>query len=97
MPVSRYQEAGNVTTEDYDAVNRRVDMENHPPDGLLAHAVAPMEGAGMRFWEVWESEDHMYRFKEERLVPAMREEFGELPGGEAPHSQIAEVPYFFAP
>ena len=50
MPIGRYQEAGNVTTRDYDAVNRRLDMENLPPDGLLAHAVAPMEGGGMRFW-----------------------------------------------
>lgn len=78
------------------AVNRRLDMENDPPDGLLSHAVAPTEGGGMRLWEVWESADHMNRFEEERLLPAMRQEFGEVPG-EAPQSQIAELHFSFAP
>lgn len=96
MPISRYQEAREVKTHDYDAVNRRLDMENNPPAGLLAHAVAPIEGGGMRFWEVWESEEHMNRFEQERLLPAMREAFGEVPGG-PPDSQIEELHYFFAP
>ncbi|HEV2773836.1 MAG TPA: hypothetical protein VGV57_13595, partial [Thermoleophilaceae bacterium] len=88
--------AREVTTEDYDAVNRRLDMENNPPDGLLSHAAAPIEGGGMRVWEVWESEDHMNRFEDERLISAMREAFGDV-RGEAPQSQIAELHFFFAP
>jgi hypothetical protein len=96
MPISRYQEAREVTLESYDAVNRRLDLEGDPPDGLLSHAVAPMEGGGLRFWEVWESEEHMRRFEEERLLPAMRAEFGEVPSG-PPDAQIAELHFFFAP
>ena len=96
MPISRYQEARQVTTESYDAVNEKLNMPEDPPDGLLSHAVAPMEGGGMRFWEVWESEEHMRRFEEERLMPALREVFGDNPG-EPPHSQTAELHFFWAP
>lgn len=96
MPISRYQESREATIESYDAVNRRLNMENNPAEGLLSLAVAPMEGGGLRFWEVWESEGHMNRFEEERLLPAMREEFGEVPG-EAPQSQIAELHYYLGP
>jgi hypothetical protein len=96
MPLSRYQEARQATLESYDAVNRRMGIEENPPDGLLSHAVAPMEGGGVRFWEVWESGDHMQKFEQERLIPAMREEFGDLPD-ESPDSQTAELHFFFAP
>ncbi len=96
MPISRYQEARQATLEAYDALNQRMGVPENPPDGLLSHAVAPMEGGGLRFWEVWESKDHMNRFEEERLIPAMREEFGEVPE-EPSQSQIAELHFFFAP
>ena len=95
MPIARYQEARQPSLEDYDAVNRRLDFDNNPPQGLLSHAVAPMEGGGLRFWEVWESEEAMNRFEEEHLLPAMREEFGDVPG-EAPESQVADLHFFWA-
>ena len=96
MPISRYQEARQVTTESYDAVNEKLNMPDDPPDGLLSHAVAPMEGGGMRFWEVWESEEHMWRFEDERLMPAIREVVGDDPDEPGPHSQIAELHFFWA-
>jgi hypothetical protein len=95
MPIARYQEVSQLTTEDYDAVNEKIDMPNDPPDGLLSHAVAPMEGGGLRFWEVWESEDQMRRFGQERLMPALREYLGEMPG-EPPLEQVAGLHYFWA-
>jgi hypothetical protein len=96
MAIARYQEARNVSPEDYDAMNEKLNMPSEPPEGLLSHAVAPIEGGGMRFWEVWESEDQMRRFEEERLVPALREHFGENMG-EPPQEQIAELHFFWAP
>jgi hypothetical protein len=96
MLISRYQEAREATLESYDAVNRRMGIEDNPPDGLLSHAVAPMEGGGVRFWEVWESEDDMHRFEEQRLIPAMREKFGDEMSGEEPQAQLAELHYFYA-
>jgi quinol monooxygenase YgiN len=95
MAIARYQEARQVTAEDYDAVNEKMNMPEDAPEGLLSHAVAQMEGGGMRFWEVWESEDHMRRFEQERLIPALHEVFGDL--GEPPQEQVAELHFFWAP
>ena len=96
MPIARYQEVRGVSPETYDAVNEKLDMPNSPPEGLLSHAVAPMEGGGMRFWEVWESEDDMHRFERERLMPAMQEALDEMPE-EPPQAQLAELHFFWAP
>jgi hypothetical protein len=64
------------------------------PDGLLYHAVAPMEGGGMRFWEVWESEDQMRRFDAGALMPVLREMFDDL--GEPPREEIAELHFVWS-
>jgi hypothetical protein len=41
-----------------------------PADGLIMHAAGPSE-AGTRVIDVWESRQHMTRFFNERIVPAL--------------------------
>lgn len=56
------------------------------PDGLLMHSAGPSED-GWYVYDVWESEAHLQRFVQERLMPAMQE-LG-APIGEPP--QVYEI------
>jgi hypothetical protein len=55
----------------YDRVNPKV-MPDGLPDGCQAHIAGPVEG-GWRVITVWESEERFQQFREETLIPAMRE------------------------
>jgi hypothetical protein len=55
----------------YDQVNPKV-MPDGLPDGCQAHIAGPVEG-GWRVITVWESEERFEQFREETLIPAMRE------------------------
>jgi hypothetical protein len=51
-----------------------------PYDGLVAHVSGPVEG-GWRIIDVWQSEEHLLRFRNEVLFPAFEKVFGGLPDG----------------
>jgi hypothetical protein len=55
----------------YDRVNPKV-MPDGLPDGCQAHIAGPVEG-GWRVITVWESEERFQQFRDETLIPAMRE------------------------
>jgi hypothetical protein len=55
----------------YDQINPKV-MPDGLPDGCQAHIAGPVEG-GWRVITVWESEERFQQFREETLLPAMRE------------------------
>ncbi len=95
MPISMLQEMPNNTLENYDAVTSKAGIESDPPEGLIFHAAAEMEGGGVRIFNVWESRDALERFQEERLLPAIREHLGELPP--RPEQKITEVHHLVAP
>jgi hypothetical protein len=42
------------------------------PDGLIMHSAGPTED-GWYVYDVWESEEHLQRFVQERLMPALQE------------------------
>ena len=46
---------------------------------MVFHAAYPREDGGFRVFEVWDSREDFDRFEEERLMPAVREVFGEDP------------------
>ncbi len=52
-----------------------------PPDGLIVHLAIERAEGGLRYLDVWESEEHCERFIEERLHPVvhglLREIFGD--------------------
>jgi hypothetical protein len=61
------------TTDQYDAVNAKLDMENNPAPGMIVHTASDIGGGKMRVYDVWESADAFEKFAEERLGPAIAE------------------------
>jgi hypothetical protein len=55
----------------YDKVNPKV-MPNGLPDGCHVHIAGPVDG-GWRVITVWESDERFQQFRDETLIPAMRE------------------------
>jgi hypothetical protein len=47
-----------------------------PMDGLLLHLVVRRPEGGLRYVDVWESEDHSARALDERIHPAVDAAFG---------------------
>ena len=68
-----------ATTEQYDEVERRLDLENNPPDGLIIHTAAAVGEGMMRVVDVWESAEHFNAFNEERLMALASEVMGDPP------------------
>ncbi|MFL5870605.1 MAG: hypothetical protein ACJ75R_05955 [Solirubrobacterales bacterium] len=60
----------------YDQVNPKVMPEGKLPDGCEAHIAGPYEN-GFRVITVWESEERFQQFRDETLLPALREAGGE--------------------
>jgi hypothetical protein len=60
----------------YDQVTPRVMPGNSLPDGCQLHIAGPYE-KGWRVITVWDSEDEFQRFRDETLVPAIRESGGQ--------------------
>jgi hypothetical protein len=57
------------STTNYDAINGELNVDANPPDGGLFHT-AGFTGTGLfRIFDVWESEAHWTRFRDERLMP----------------------------
>ncbi len=64
--------------EQYDAVTERVMSAGQLPDGCELHIAGPVEG-GWRVITVWDADDPFHRFREEKLLPAIREVSGQEP------------------
>jgi hypothetical protein len=56
----------------YDKVNPKIMPGEKLPDGCQAHIAGPIDG-GWRVITVWESEDRFQQFRDEALIPALRE------------------------
>jgi hypothetical protein len=65
----------------YEAVTGKVMPSGELPDGCELHIAGPVE-EGWRVITVWESREAFDRFREEKLLPAIREVAGE--GGPPP-------------
>jgi hypothetical protein len=63
-------EGGNQ--ELYEAVSGKAMPGGELPEGSTIHIAGPMDG-GWRVITVWESEDQFNRFRDETLIPALRE------------------------
>ena len=89
MAVLIIHQGGDWNQELYDKIRERVVPDpSDPPDGLVVHFAAPGENGGWRIAEVWESEDHWTRFRDETLMSVAQEV-------EAPpfHTEITELHY----
>jgi hypothetical protein len=72
--------------EMYEAVTDRVMPGDQLPDGCQLHIAGPVD-EGWRVITVWESREIFDRFREEKLLPAIRE----VAGDEAPPPAEPEV------
>jgi hypothetical protein len=78
MPIAMLQDLPpEVTPELFNAVNAKLNAENDSPAGLIVHTAGQRPDGGFRIFDVWESEEAMRRFEEERLVPAIMKVAGD--------------------
>jgi hypothetical protein len=60
----------------YDQVNPKVLPDGKLPDGCQVHIAGPTE-KGWRVITVWDSDERFQQFRNDKLIPAMRETGGE--------------------
>jgi hypothetical protein len=72
-----------LTADIYDAVTGKVMSGDELPEGCEVHIAGPVEG-GWRVITVWDSRERFDRFREEKLLPAIREVAGDAPDDVAP-------------
>jgi hypothetical protein len=60
----------------YDQVNPKVIPDEKLPDGCQLHIAGPTDN-GWRVITVWDSDEQFQKFRDEKLIPAMREVGGE--------------------
>jgi hypothetical protein len=78
--------APGFNAEIYEAVTGRAMPDDQLPAGCKLHIAGPVE-QGWRVITVWESRESFDRFREEKLLPAIREVAGE----QAPRAVEPEV------
>jgi hypothetical protein len=70
MAVVIQGEGKGLGAAEYDALLEAVDWEREPATGGIFH-VAWIDDAGLRFVDVWESEEDWQAFARDRLMPAL--------------------------
>jgi hypothetical protein len=60
----------------YEQINPKVMPGGQLPDGCQLHIAGPVEN-GWRVITVWDSDEQFQQFRNEKLIPAMREGGGE--------------------
>ena len=88
MAVVMVQDAEGGNQEIYDRINEFLKAHEDPPEGLIIHTAGPTE-TGWRVVDVWESAEALARFRDERLMPAIKAAVGSLPA--PPRVQVNEV------
>ncbi|MGH2983265.1 MAG: hypothetical protein ACRDK5_03260 [Solirubrobacterales bacterium] len=68
--------APGLSADMYEAVSARAMSGDQLPEGCELHIAGPVE-QGWRVITVWESREMFDRFREERLLPAIREVAGD--------------------
>ena len=72
MAVVVVAEIPGATQEFYDNVTKNAMEGDTLPDGCKTHIAGPMD-SGWRVITVWDSEDAFHSFRNEKLIPALRE------------------------
>ena len=65
-----------ATPDQYDSVERALDIRSDPPKGLIAHTARP-EGEMMKIVDIWESPEDFGAFAESRLGPTVAQTLGD--------------------
>ncbi len=75
MSIAVSVQVQEMTTESFDALKE--ELGEDAPEGMLVQAAGPAESGGFRVFSVWESKEQYESFREERLLPAVREALGD--------------------
>ena len=69
-----------------EATYRRIveGLGDEPPKGMLSHVALALPDGGLRYIDVWESEEDWDRFVEDRLHPVVHPLLAEVFGDELP-------------
>jgi len=70
--VQEFEAGDDRSTANYDAVREQLGVEADPPAGLIVHTAGFTAGGVFRVFDVWETQEAWERFREERLMPAVR-------------------------
>jgi heme-degrading monooxygenase HmoA len=76
MPWVQIQKAAQATWDDYAQVQHALE-EGGKPAGLIYHAAGEQPDGRWQAVSVWESQEDFNRFREERILPAVREALGD--------------------
>jgi hypothetical protein len=71
MAVVWILEWDGFTPEQYEDLKGRVGWDGEPPAGLQ-HQVTAFSDKALILTQLWQSPDHVLRFMEDRLLPAIR-------------------------
>jgi hypothetical protein len=79
----------------YDAVNAKVNVVGDPPPGLIVHCAVELEGVFCVF-DIWQTAEDGTRFREDRVIPAIRsivgeEAFAAMPDAERPEGEVHDL------
>jgi heme-degrading monooxygenase HmoA len=77
MPWVQIQKAAQATWDDYAQVQHALEEGGGVPDGLIYHAAGEQPNGRWQSVSVWESEDAFNRFRDERILPAVRQALGD--------------------
>ena len=71
MAVLWILEWDGISKEQFVAIKEEVDWDAEPPKGLQ-HQVTAFSNRSLVLTQVWQSPDHVLRFMEDRLLPAIK-------------------------
>jgi hypothetical protein len=72
VTISVVAQVEDLTSEEDAALMEALDLEGSPPAGARIIRMAGPQGGGRRITGVWDSETDYERFRDDRLMPALR-------------------------
>jgi hypothetical protein len=92
MAILAIFKTNKITKEMYETLRKEIDWERQHPDGEALHAAAFDVSGNFCVADIWESEDHLNNFLNNRVRPAMNKINIPMPEGEI--FQINDVSAF---
>jgi len=80
-----------ATKDQYDEVDKKLDVEANPPDGLIVHTAEDLGDGKMRVVDVWDSAEQLDAFTNGPLMEAMTEVMGEPDPDSANPPEVREL------
>jgi hypothetical protein len=87
MALAMFMNWPGITSDQYDAVMKRLELDANPAAGHVLHT-AELAEDGLRVFDVWQTEQAFHGFLEQRLMPIVEEL--QLPG----KPEIEAVPLY---